>query len=76
MNKYNKRKKKPYLYRLTRYYIKCLLLLFIPNENGGNTLTMGLCWSINNTPTIEDNVKEINPNVYNNLILKPHPRLL
>ena len=37
-----------------------------PNENGGNTLTMGLCWSINNTPTIEDNVKEINPNVYNN----------
>ena len=31
-----KRKKKNYLYRLVKYHMKCLLLLFIPNRKGGN----------------------------------------
>lgn len=42
-----KQKKKPYLYRFMRYNLKCLLLLFIPNEKGGNSILIMTLYEFN-----------------------------
>lgn len=38
MQQKSKRNKKPYFYRFIKYNIKYLLLIFVPNEKGGNSI--------------------------------------